>query len=570
MMNIISSFSTKKNFSGGNFSKENSIFPLKYHKNQFNRGISTFQNSNTTRKWNLNAKKIENISRYSEDFIGKRGFSSKMERQQTRRKNYLNPKALNTLQWTDMRSNPYAKHMDATLDAEGEQIDYLARFRLWKEKLQNLNVMWNPESDLPSEEAEKRVFKEIEKKRRRMESKLNRTLTESEALYIESEAMERNIELFINFRPDKYTLYRPSMPYAGSNIEEKEELSEYTKNMENEDGLVYHDPPEAYQWRKDSILNKFCAVCANEMELDAMNIGLLFKGMTEFGSIKSRYETGYCAKHQRRLSKLIKRGKHMGFMSYKKKQFTINSIVDPDYWMDWAADKRQLSESEVDRLFSTNKLIEDPVDEQVDTSFVPFSITDVNLEDFRIHVEGLLKSVSKEDLVFDHDSRLQSAQLDRTAVWHLEDQAVDDYFEEELGTVEEGEIDPPYPVGPPESDETGLYVVNDENDNLPDEEELLAGRSFSRAIIAMGEQLRIQSENIVKEDYIPAGLSPEKGEELIKILNGIIDECLEPYDIVLTPEGQLLWTGENEEGEGGEFLLDSEEAEEEEEFQKRI
>ncbi len=51
--------------------------------------------------------------------------------------------------------------------------------------------------------------------------------------------------------------------------------------------------------------------------------------MTGAGDILSRRQTGNCRRHQRKLSRTIKRSKHMGIFEYKRAGFTVYSPFHP-------------------------------------------------------------------------------------------------------------------------------------------------------------------------------------------------------------------------------------------------
>ncbi|MCD6528422.1 30S ribosomal protein S18 [bacterium] len=63
-----------------------------------------------------------------------------------------------------------------------------------------------------------------------------------------------------------------------------------------------------------------CYFCKqNIKEIDYKNITLLSRFISSLGKIKSRKKTGLCAKHQRQISKAIKRARHLGLLSYTEK-----------------------------------------------------------------------------------------------------------------------------------------------------------------------------------------------------------------------------------------------------------
>ncbi|RLC34899.1 MAG: 30S ribosomal protein S18 [Candidatus Nealsonbacteria bacterium] len=63
-----------------------------------------------------------------------------------------------------------------------------------------------------------------------------------------------------------------------------------------------------------------CFFCKkNIQEIDFKNTALLKRYISGLGKIRPRKKTGRCAKHQRRLSKAIKRARHLGLLSATSK-----------------------------------------------------------------------------------------------------------------------------------------------------------------------------------------------------------------------------------------------------------
>ncbi len=59
-----------------------------------------------------------------------------------------------------------------------------------------------------------------------------------------------------------------------------------------------------------------CYFCQrNIREIDFKNIELLQRFVSGLGKIKARKRTGVCSKHQRQVSKAIKRARHIGLLS---------------------------------------------------------------------------------------------------------------------------------------------------------------------------------------------------------------------------------------------------------------
>lgn len=62
---------------------------------------------------------------------------------------------------------------------------------------------------------------------------------------------------------------------------------------------------------------KYCKFCAEKMEfIDYKNAKLLRGFMTERGKILSRKLTGTCSKHQRELTRAIKRARSIALLPY--------------------------------------------------------------------------------------------------------------------------------------------------------------------------------------------------------------------------------------------------------------
>lgn len=170
-------------------------------------------------------------------------------------------------------------------------------------------------------------------------------------------------------------------------------------------------PPEEPQARK-----KACYFCYTHKKFtyweqplfDPMNVALLAQFMSNNGRILPRKATGSCAKHQRRISKVIKKSRHMGFFSHKRSQFSMNppfllkhslmddeisrakeltQDIDPDIQ---AAQKRQSKKTET----------EGDLEENVGTDFLMKNAYDSELHDEAFDPEfdepPRLKSVEKK------------------------------------------------------------------------------------------------------------------------------------------------------------------------------
>ncbi|MBI4093174.1 MAG: 30S ribosomal protein S18 [Candidatus Kerfeldbacteria bacterium] len=62
---------------------------------------------------------------------------------------------------------------------------------------------------------------------------------------------------------------------------------------------------------------KFCHFCVNAIsDIDYKDVRTLQRFMTTYAKISSRYRTGTCTKHQRRLAEAIKRARFLALVPY--------------------------------------------------------------------------------------------------------------------------------------------------------------------------------------------------------------------------------------------------------------
>ena len=62
---------------------------------------------------------------------------------------------------------------------------------------------------------------------------------------------------------------------------------------------------------------KICYFCSNKIsEIDYKDANTLKKYTTERGKINSRRVTGLCARHQRKITHLIKRARHLALLPF--------------------------------------------------------------------------------------------------------------------------------------------------------------------------------------------------------------------------------------------------------------
>ncbi len=70
---------------------------------------------------------------------------------------------------------------------------------------------------------------------------------------------------------------------------------------------------------------KSCHFCSEKMEnIDYKDIALLQRYLSDIWKIEKRRKTGTCAKHQRTLTKAIKRARHLALLPYNVAHTTEN------------------------------------------------------------------------------------------------------------------------------------------------------------------------------------------------------------------------------------------------------
>jgi small subunit ribosomal protein S18 len=67
---------------------------------------------------------------------------------------------------------------------------------------------------------------------------------------------------------------------------------------------------------------RICQFCAEKTKhLDYKQVDLLRRYVNEQGKIRPRRETGACARHQRMVSRAVKRARHMALLPYTAEMF---------------------------------------------------------------------------------------------------------------------------------------------------------------------------------------------------------------------------------------------------------
>lgn len=69
-------------------------------------------------------------------------------------------------------------------------------------------------------------------------------------------------------------------------------------------------------------VKKDCVFCKNDVEIDYKNLELLTRYVSSRGKILSRRISGNCAKHQRKVSREIKRARFLNLIPYTGRVFS--------------------------------------------------------------------------------------------------------------------------------------------------------------------------------------------------------------------------------------------------------
>lgn len=73
----------------------------------------------------------------------------------------------------------------------------------------------------------------------------------------------------------------------------------------------------AFQRREPMITNKKCSFCkTNVKEIDYKDVSTLGRYLNRWNKIESAQRNGNCAKHQKGLTKAIKRARHLALLPF--------------------------------------------------------------------------------------------------------------------------------------------------------------------------------------------------------------------------------------------------------------
>jgi len=103
-------------------------------------------------------------------------------------------------------------------------------------------------------------------------------------------------------------------------LAEEEEYTDFEDDSEEEPRQRHSRSPQ--RGRRFSRRPRVCHFCADKTKvLDYKQIDLLKRYVTEQGKIRSRRETGACAKHQRMVAKAVKRARHMALIPFAAERY---------------------------------------------------------------------------------------------------------------------------------------------------------------------------------------------------------------------------------------------------------
>lgn len=70
--------------------------------------------------------------------------------------------------------------------------------------------------------------------------------------------------------------------------------------------------------KKHFLVKRRCRICRGKQKIDYKDIELLKQFVTASGKIVSQIRTGNCAKHQRRITRAIKRARILAFLPFTR------------------------------------------------------------------------------------------------------------------------------------------------------------------------------------------------------------------------------------------------------------
>ena len=110
-------------------------------------------------------------------------------------------------------------------------------------------------------------------------------------------------------------------PLSTTLAEEEKETKEVKSNSVDEEPKR-RSRPQRGRGRRFSRRPRVCQFCVDKTKsLDYKQVDLLKRYVTDQGKIRSRRETGACAKHQRMVAKAVKRARHMALLPFAAERY---------------------------------------------------------------------------------------------------------------------------------------------------------------------------------------------------------------------------------------------------------
>ena len=112
------------------------------------------------------------------------------------------------------------------------------------------------------------------------------------------------------------------MPLTNEGVSKLAEDVEYTDSDDSESTDDRRGARPQRGRRRFTRRPRVCQFCADKAtSLDYKQTDLLKRYVTDQGKIRSRRETGVCAKHQRMVAKAVKRARHMALLPFASERY---------------------------------------------------------------------------------------------------------------------------------------------------------------------------------------------------------------------------------------------------------
>jgi len=277
----------------------------------------------------------------------------------------------------------------------------------------------------------------------------------------------------------------------------------------------------------------YCILCLDGYILDPMNLPFIQENLTADGLIPARSDTLFCRRHQHQFTRVVKRARKMGLINYKKNQFNLFHYFDKFSYTGIQADKVHMSQQEMTNLFSS-RVIKNPQDDQVPSLEGQFAsnwdVEDVNLRSFSEALDSIMSEIGADPQLrayVDDDGVPRSLDPEKIPVADMPendppvvrkqpDPEVDHYLIDYVNQ-EEAETDQAW-----EQDENGRSKMTAYMEHPP------AGKTLQTFDSKVFEaQLKADIAQVIRERYIPSGMSVSTAAKVEMRLNKMVEEKFE-------------------------------------------